>query len=293
MSESTGTIIDREPIVLSKIFAQTFTRLYDRSILERVTVDKITYISDGLKVKGVIALLKSDGPFPVLLWNRGGHGDRGALDDLTSWLILGSTADWGIAVVGSQYRGNKGGEGEEDWGGKDVDDALNMLTVAEQLPQCDMTRTAIEGASRGGMTTYRALVRDSRFRCAIVHAGVSDIEAIRQYSESFRTYTDRLLADLSETEKAQTIRSISAVHFADKLPKTTPLLLMHGTEDKIVPMSQTESLIERLDTYGVPYRYERIEGGGHVALKDGSYKRIDELRKEWLERYLVRAQVRW
>lgn len=287
MPSPTGTLIDREPVVLSKILAQTFRRLYDGSILERVTVEKITYISDGLKVKGVIALPKTDGPHPVLLWNRGGHGDRGALDDLTSWLILGTTADWGISVVGSQYRGNKGGEGEEDWGGKDVDDALNMLKVAERIPQCDMSRAAIEGASRGGMTTYRALVRDSRFACGIVHAGVADIAAIRDYSKSFRTYTDRLLEGLSDAEKSEAIRNISATHFADKLPKTTPLLLMHGTEDKIVPITQTETLVERLDRYGVPYRYERIEGGGHVALKDGSYKRIDELRKEWLERYLL------
>jgi dipeptidyl aminopeptidase/acylaminoacyl peptidase len=286
MPSPTGTLIDREPVVLSKILAQTFRRLYDGSILERVTVEKITYISDGLKVKGVIALPKTDGPHPVLLWNRGGHGDRGALDDLTSWLILGSTAAWGIAVVASQYRGNKGGEGEEDWGGKDVDDALNMLKVAERIPQCDMSRAAIEGASRGGMTTYRALARDSRFACGIVHAGVADIAAIRDYAKSFRTYTDRLLAGLTDAEKAEAIRNIAAVHFADKLPKTTPLLLMHGSADDVVPISQTEAMVDRLNRYGVPYRYERIEDGGHVALKDGSYKRIDELRKEWLERYL-------
>ncbi|MCB2229997.1 prolyl oligopeptidase family serine peptidase [bacterium] len=288
MTNPTGTIIDREPIVLSKIFEQTFRKLYDGSILERVTVEKITYISDGLKVKGVIALPKTDGPHPVLLWNRGGHGDRGALDDLTSWLILGSTADWGIAVVGSQYRGNKGGEGEEDWGGKDVDDALNILKVAEQLPQCDMTRMAIEGASRGGMTTYRALTRDDRFRCGIVHAGVADIEAIREFSGSFRTYTDRLFAGHTDGEATEAMRAISAVHFAGKLPKTTPLLLMHGTEDHTVPIEQSESLVAQLDKFGVPYRYERIEGGGHVALKDGSYKQIDELRKEWLEEYLLK-----
>lgn len=288
MTNPTGTIIDREPIVLSKIFEQTFRKLYDGAILERVAVEKITYISDGLKVKGVIALPKTEGPHPVLLWNRGGHGDRGALDDLTSWLILGSTADWGIAVVGSQYRGNKGGEGEEDWGGKDVDDALNILKVAEQLPQCDMTRMAIEGASRGGMTTYRALTRDDRFRCGIVHAGVTDIEAIREFSGSFRTYTDRLFAGHTDAEATEAMRAISAVHFADKLPKTTPLLLMHGTEDTVVPIEQSESLVARLDKFRVPYRYERIEGGGHVALKDGSYKRIDELRKEWLGRYLLK-----
>ncbi|MBD3402641.1 prolyl oligopeptidase family serine peptidase [candidate division GN15 bacterium] len=286
MTEPTGTIVAREEVSLSKVFEQTVKRMYPAEILERNIVERITYISDGLRITGYIARPKAKGRYPVIIWNRGGHRDRGALDDLTSWLILGSTADWGYVLLGTQYRGNKGSEGDEDWGGKDVDDALNMIAVAEHLDQCDMDRMAIEGASRGGMTTYRALARESRFACGIVHAGISDIEAIRDFSESFRSYTDRKFQDLSDEERESRITEMSAVRFADKLPKTTPLLLMHGTEDDTVPFSQTEKLVTQLDTHGVPYRFEPIEGGGHVALKDGSYKRIDELRRAWLEEHL-------
>ena len=286
MPQPNGTIVESNRVALFGHFANAFTRLYDSAIMERVIVERISYISDGLRVTGYIARPKREGVYPVLLWNRGGYKERGALENLTAWLILATTADWGYVVLATQYRGNADGEGEEDWGGKDVDDAMNMLEVARNIPACDLNRVAIEGASRGGMTTYRALAHDSRFRCGIVHAGLSDVVAAREHSERFREFSDRRLAGLSDEEKLNTLRSISAVYFADKLPKTTPLLLMHGTADEIVPLSQTTALMKELDRFGVPYQFEQIENGGHVALRDGSYKAIDNHRQKWLKRYL-------
>ena len=40
-------------------------------------------------------------------------------------------------VVASQYRGNAGGEGKEEFGGKDVNDVLNLLPLLESLPKAD------------------------------------------------------------------------------------------------------------------------------------------------------------
>ena len=287
MTLHTGHIIERRNVALFGHFAQAFTRLYDESIFGEVKVERITYVSDGLKIKGYVAMPKKAGVYPVLLWNRGGYRDRGALDDMTAWMILGSTAGWGYVVLATQYRGNRDGEGEPDWGGKDVDDALNMLEVARNIPECDLNRVAIEGASRGGMTTYRALIRDSRFRCAIVHAGLSDLIAIGKTSENFKLLTDKITEGATEDERREKIESLSAVHFADKLPRDIPILLLHGTDDNTVPVDQTTRLAEQFDKYGIPYQLELIEGGGHVALKDGSYAKIDVLRKAWLQKYLA------
>lgn len=286
MPEPDGTIVSRNQVVLFGHFANTFERLYDESILSQVSVERMFYLSDGLKVAGYIAMPKEAGKYPVLIWNRGGYGERGALDDLTAWLILASTATWGYVVLATQYRGNRGGDGEEDWGGLDVNDSLNLLNVAENIPECDMSRIGIEGASRGGMTTYRALVREQRFKCAIIHAGLADIEAIRNFSEHFEKFTDEKLAGLTGEQKQQRLCGMSAVCFAEKLPRDIPFLLMHGTHDVTVPISQTEAIVERMNEYGIPHRYEVIDGGGHVALKDGSYKQIDDLRKAWLAEHL-------
>jgi len=80
MSEFTGKIIDRKPVALFGHFAKAFTRLYPEDIFERVVVEQITYVSDGLKIKGYIARPKAAGVYPTIIWNRGGFRDRGALD---------------------------------------------------------------------------------------------------------------------------------------------------------------------------------------------------------------------
>lgn len=70
---------------------------------------------------------------------------------------MGKMASWGYVVVASQYRGNDGGEGIEQFGGDDVNDVLNLIPVLNQLPKADTSRVGIEGGSRGGMMTYLAM----------------------------------------------------------------------------------------------------------------------------------------
>ena len=45
---------------------------------------------------------------------------------------------------------------------------------------------------------------------------------------------------------------------------TVPTLVIHGTNDQIVPFSQAEDLVKRLKEYGVPHRFIRVEHGGHA-----------------------------
>ena len=283
------TLLSSSPVSLNKAMRSIVKKTYSEAVLEETTVEDITYLSDRLKVKGYIARPTAEGRFPVLLWNRGGFGDAGALDDLRATLILASTAQWGYVVMGTQYRGNMGSEGEEDWGGKDVDDALNLLKVAETLEYCDMNRVAIEGASRGGMTTYRALVREDRFRCAITHAGVADLYSLSELRGDFAEQMDRMFGDLPPNEKERECAKRSAVYFADRFPDTCPLLLLHGTADRRVPISQSEDLAAELKRYDKPFELVRLEGGGHVALKDGSYREADKHRKRWLEKHVKPA----
>lgn len=282
-----NSLITNKSLVTPNVFQKTMIeKLYDKSVYENTIVENITYLSDGLQVKGYIASPKESGNYPVLLWNRGGYKDQGALEELTAFLILASTAVWGYVVVATQYRGNMGGEGKEDWGGKDVDDALTMLQVAEELPNTDMTRIAIEGASRGGMTTYRALDREHRFKCAMIHAGISDLFELEKHDEKFAKLIDKITADMSPDERTTKISSLSGVYIAEKFNKECPILLMHGTSDNRIPISHSEAMAKELTRLEHPHQFVKIENGGHVALKDGSYKEIDILRNAWLEKYL-------
>jgi dipeptidyl aminopeptidase/acylaminoacyl peptidase len=103
----------------------------------------------------------------------------------------------------------------------------------------------------------------------------------------FGAIIDRHFGRLSEAEKETRLDELSATRNAGKFSKNCPILIMHGDRDKTVPIEQSERLVEKLIEYDIPHKYIRIEGGTHVALKDGSYEKIDDYRREWLGKYLV------
>ena len=181
-----GEIVERLVVTLPEHQKRVVCKMYSEEVIQESIVEGICYWSDGLKIKGYLARPRQSGKYPVLIWNRGGSGNRGALDDLLAFLILASTAVWGYVVLATQYRGNMGSEGEPDWGGGDLNDSLNLLQTASYIEAADTTRVAIEGASRGGMTTYRALKSGPHFKCAIVHAGLTDLVAIQEQNKDFR-----------------------------------------------------------------------------------------------------------
>lgn len=262
-------------------------KLYDTQLVEETTVERIWYRSDDLLVTGYLARpVNVHSTTPVLIWNRGGEGKRGALDDLTAYLILASTARWGITVLATHYRGNLGSEGEEDWGGDDVHDAYNLIGLARALDWCDCSRIAVEGASRGGMTTYRLLTLYPHFRCAIVHAGISDLFALRRSNPQFVEVTDRRFGHLGDAALMQELTRRSVTRFVSLLPETTPIFLLHGTADKTVPVEQSQLIFDALQARSHPSELILLPDAGHVALKDGSYQPIDQYRRRWLEKYL-------
>lgn len=281
-----GTLIEIQAVELNRPFQATVLRLYDRSVLENTVVERLRYRSDGLQVAGYMARPKEPGVYPVLLWNRGGYAADGALTDLTAYLILASTAVWGYVVLATQYRGNDGGEGTEDWGGDDVNDAYNLISVAGQIPECDTNRIAVEGASRGGITTYRLLTMYPDFKCAIVHAGTTDLPALAQARTGFFTFMRQLFGAGTPEAYEAALRRRSAVYWAEKFPRKTPILMLHGTTDDRIPVDQSLKLDSLLTQYQVPHELVLIQGGGHIALKDGSYRDIDRYRKNWLKKYL-------
>lgn len=233
------------------------------TIFAEVELQRIVYEVDGLKVAGYVAQPKAPGNYPGLIWNRGGNREFGAWNDRAAALILGRAASWDYVVVATQYRGNAGGEGREDFGGEDVNDVLALLRVLEQTPAADPTRVGMYGQSRGGMMTYLALARTDRIAAAVVDAGMADLAD----SVARRPDMERVAADLIpdwETNRAAAIESRSAVRWADKLAAATPLLLVHGTADERVDFSQAEAMRTALLAAGRTVDLMALEGGDHA-----------------------------
>ena len=57
----------------------------------------------------------------------------------------------GYIVFAPSYRGNEGGEGRDEYGGKDVEDVHAAYRLVQRLPFVDPTRISLMGFSRGAI----------------------------------------------------------------------------------------------------------------------------------------------
>lgn len=255
-----------------------------------VAVLSITYLSDGLRVKGYLAMPTAGENLPCLIYNRGGNREFGALTDEQAAQGLGKFASWGYVVVASQYRGSAGGEGMEEFGGADVNDVLNLIPLLESLPGADASRIGMYGWSRGGMMTYLALTRTDRISAAVVGGGLVDLFDSMERRPEMETEVYSQLIPGYANNKEQELRARSAIFWPEKLAGNTPILLLHGSADWRVHPTQSLRMASALYENKHPFRLVFFEGGDHGL---SEYREeVDRLVKGWLDLY-VRDQSSW
>jgi dipeptidyl aminopeptidase/acylaminoacyl peptidase len=278
-------LIERHPVQPSAEVAKRAS-----AILAAVQVDAITYMSDGLHIRGFVAVPKGAGPFPCLIFNHGGNANDGAFEADRAVESLGKIASWGYVVIASQYRGLGGsGEGHDDFGGADVDDVVNLLPILDTLPAADRTRVGMMGASRGAIMTYLALLRTDRIRAAVVISGLSDLFQNGAARPEMEANFKRFMPDYAANREAALARR-SAVRWADKLPPNAPILLLHGSADWRVAPVQALDMARALYVAKRPFRLMMFEGGSH-GLPEFVAER-DEATHAFLDTY-VRDRKTW
>lgn len=280
-----SNILNREIITLTEHQNKMITSGWGSDVLEKTVVEKITYLSDGLKVKGYIAYPIDDSKkYPCIIWCRGGYGNAGAIDKFTARGMFGQLASWGYCVFASQYRGNDGSEGHDDFGGDDVNDVLNLIPLADEIPQADKSIWGIEGWSRGGMMTYLTLTKTNIFKAAIVLGGIANLRCNAEESKFMRRLYEHTLGKYTEDEFKQRCEQRSIINFPEKLSKETALLLIHGNADERVLPHDSIDLSYKLLENKIPFRLVMLEGGDHFL--KSHRKEVDEMRKRWFDRFL-------
>jgi dipeptidyl aminopeptidase/acylaminoacyl peptidase len=248
--------------------------------ISELKYSRITYLSDGLKVIGYTVEPKKPGQYPCIISNRGGNREFGRWNPLTVGLFLGRMASWDYIVIASQYRGNEGGEGIEEFGGKDINDVLNLIPVLEQMQNADTSRIGIEGTSRGGMMTYLALKKTCRFKAAVVTAGMANaFNNIASRPDIEKHVFSELIPDYA-SNKEVSLKQRSVVFWADQLCKRTPILIMHGSSDWRVLPSESLELVNKLYEYKHPTRFILFEGADH-GITEFREDRLAEMKKHF------------
>jgi dipeptidyl aminopeptidase/acylaminoacyl peptidase len=285
MNNSESLILERKRIELKELQLKMLISGWGEDSINGTVVENITYSSDGLKVKGYIAYPSDiSKKYPCVIWNRGGIGQKGVIDSFTARGLFGQIASWGYVVFASQYRGNAGGEGKDEFGGDDLNDVLNLIPLADELEFADTEKWGIEGWSRGGMMTYLTLTKTEIFKCAIVTGGIANLRCNSDESKFMRRLYEVTLGTYSEGEFNSKCESRSIINFPEKLSKNTPLLILHGTDDKRVLPHDSLDLSYQLLKHKIPHRLVMLEGGDHFMRKHR--KEVDEMRKNWYLKFL-------
>ncbi len=209
---------------------------------------RVTYLSGGLRVTGFVYRPAEAGAGrPALVFNRGGNLEFGRIG-LSELLFMRRFAREGFVVAASQYRGNDGGEGREEFGGADVDDVLALFPLLRAQPGVDSERLYVVGHSRGGMMTYLALARGAPVKAAVAWAGPADLEGWARFRPEVEANVLAPLIPGFREGRAEALRERSAIHWPERL--RAPLMIVHGTADRAVPAEQSVALAERLKALG-------------------------------------------
>ena len=245
----------------------------------------ITYLSDGLRVKGFLGRPKRSGALPAIIFNRGGNRELGALrgDEIVSFV------ESGFVTIASQYRGNAGGEGREEFGGADVNDVLNLIPLLHKLPEVDRERIGMVGISRGGMMTYLALKwqtlqRINLIKVAATIGGITDVVNYVESRPDIRLVCEGLIGSTPERSPAA-YEARSAVHWPHLID--APLLILHGEADWRVDVSQAHQLSTLLTRAGKIVKLVTYLGDDHeLSAHEGG---IPETLA-WLTQYIGKPE---
>jgi len=182
----------------------------------------------------------------------------------------------GIAVLDVNYGGSTGyGRAYRErlngqWGVVDVDDCTNGALYLARRGDVDPGRLLITGGSAGGYTTLCALTFRDAFKAGASHYGIGDLETFAGDTHKFESrYLDGLVGPFPE--QIELYRQRSAIRYTDQM--SCPLILFQGSEDKIVPPSQSRTMYEAVKAKGLPVAYLEFDGEQHGFRKAENIKR--------------------
>jgi dipeptidyl aminopeptidase/acylaminoacyl peptidase len=104
-----------------------------------------------------------------------------------------------------------------------------------------------------------------------VRYGVTDLFTLAGDPPKFEPHSrDTRGGRLPEAEARY--RERSPLHLVDKLAR--PIAVFQGADDRVVPKSQSDAIIEALVAKGIPHIYEVFEGEGHGFRKRETIERM-------------------
>ncbi len=232
--------------------------------------------------------------YPLVVYSHGGPeaastedfdgGEIGPLRDLL--------AAQGMLVFEPNYRGsdNLGNAHEHaifgDPGKGPDSDVISGIRMLEGRGLVDAARIAAVGHSYGGYMTGWLISHQHFWRCAVVADGAVDwTEEYELAGAGNLAWTrDSLGGSPWDARSAKLYRTGSPITYAGDI--TTPTLILSGTDDTVVPITESFALYHALASRHVPVEFIGIPGAHHMPQdpvhRELYYRAIDR----WVQSHL-------
>ena len=254
----------------------------------------MTYKSrDGFDIPAYLTMPPGREPrnLPLVVFPHGGPYAR---DDTGFDWWTQFMATRGYVVLQPQFRGSFGfggkllRAGNRQWGRGMQDDITDGVRHLVDQGIADPKRVCIVGASYGGYAALAgAAFTPDLYACAVSVAGISDIPNMAGFilkrsgeeSDSLQAWKD-LIGNPSDEELARfsPARSIDTIR--------APILLVHGTNDTVVPISQSQSFAHLLQAKSKNYELIELQGEDHWLSAGESRLRLLTAIETFLARHL-------
>jgi acetyl esterase/lipase len=205
------------------------------------------------------------GPFPFVIGIHGGAWRNG--DQQTFRHVWPKVRPLGLGLVLVSYRRRHQQPFPAAY--DDLVYTLRWLSENGAGLRLDITRCALLGASAGGHLAMLLAARSTgeklpspTIRGVVQYCGIMDL--VTQYAHDHdrgATMTHEFL-DGTPAEKAAHYEAGSPVaHIHAGMP---PVWMAHGTTDKVVPISQSHQVLEKLREHGCEVTFREAGGVGHT-----------------------------
>ncbi|PCH34655.1 alpha/beta-hydrolase, partial [Wolfiporia cocos MD-104 SS10] len=218
-------------------------------------------------------------------------GPTGRADMSLDWFKQFFTSrGWAWCVLDVNYGGSSGygrkyiNRLKGNWGLFDVVDCVRAKDRLSSPPYSliDPRRAVIRGGSAGGYATLATL-------CAHAHAfaagtslyGIADLRKLVEDTHKFESrYVETLLGGTYE-EIPAVYEERSPLYNAGNI--RTPLLVLQGADDPVVPPSQADEIVNAIEKNGGEVKCIVFDGEGHGWRKAETIKAALENELQWYE----------
>jgi dipeptidyl aminopeptidase/acylaminoacyl peptidase len=202
-----------------------------------IELSVVTFDVKGLKVKGLLAEPKDEQLYDGFLYLRGGIKNVGKVRPGR----IVQFASEGFIVFAPFYRGNQGGEGNEDFAGEDREDAFSGFELLSSMER--VKKVHIFGFSRGGVMALLTAIHFPKAASIVTWGGVSDMTLTYQERKDLRRMMKRVIGG-TPTKVPEQYEFRTPLFELEKL--NVPVLIIHGRKDQNVSVEHSYRLEKRL-----------------------------------------------